>query len=69
MKAVVIVVLSCDFNGRKVMLVQSVQIAQLATLDRDRLKVLLLAKELFPTWIAFTDFEKVNSSYIIWKIF
>lgn len=40
---------------------QAVQVAQLATLDRDQLRVILLTKDLFPTWISFIDYEKVEA--------
>ncbi|KAG0569737.1 hypothetical protein M758_6G108800 [Ceratodon purpureus] len=38
---------------------KSVQIAQLATLDRDQLRI-LLSEKLFPTWVAFIDYEKTD---------
>jgi hypothetical protein len=48
------------FNGGKALLVQSVQVAQLATLDRDELRV-LLSEKLFPSWISFIDYDKVRA--------
>jgi hypothetical protein len=42
-------------------MVQTVQIAQMATLDADQLRILLPTEESFPRWITFTDFEKVTA--------
>ncbi|KAG0617318.1 hypothetical protein M758_5G181100 [Ceratodon purpureus] len=39
---------------------KTVQIAQMATLDADQLKIILPTEESFPKWISFTDFEKME---------
>lgn len=42
---------------------QTVQIAQMATLNADQLKIILPTLESFPRWISFTNFEKVNPGH------
>jgi hypothetical protein len=39
---------------------KTVQIAQMATLDADQLKIILPTLESFPRWISFTDFETMD---------
>lgn len=45
---------------------QTVQIAQMATLDADQLKIILPTMESFPRWISFTDFERVKVFFILY---
>lgn len=46
-------------GGEGTLNVQTVQIAQMATLDADQLKIILPTEESFPRWISFTEYEKV----------
>lgn len=42
------------------MILQTLQVAQMAILEENQLKILLPTQEAFPRWISFTDFEKVT---------